>query len=69
MADGMLLFLVRPQLPLFLALWTDCPLHADGEAVLSEGRHAPLAASLQFNYGALVGLISIPPSGSSLSDR
>ena len=62
-------FSFGPQLPLFLALWTDCPLHSDGEAVPSEGRQAPLAASLQFNYGALVGLISIPQSGSSLSDR
>lgn len=62
-------FSFSPQLPLFLSLWTDCPLHSHGEAVMSEGRHAPLAASLQFNYGALVGLISIPRSGSSLSDR
>lgn len=62
-------FSFSPLLPLFLSLWTDCPLHSHGEAVPSEGRHAPLAASLQFNYGALVGLISIPRSGSSLSDR
>lgn len=44
-------------------------LHSDGKTVLNEGRPAPPAVSLQFNYGAFAGLISIPQSWSSLSDR
>lgn len=47
----------------------DSSLHSDGKTVVNEGRPAPPAVSLQFNYGAFAGLISIPQSWSSLSDR
>lgn len=47
----------------------DGSIHLDAKAVLNEGSlHLP-QSSLQFNYGALAGLISIPQSRSSLSDR
>lgn len=47
----------------------DGSIHLDGKAALNEGSlHLP-QPSLQFNYGALAGLISIPRSRSSLSDR
>lgn len=47
----------------------DGSFHSDSKTVVNEGRPAPPAVSLQFNYGAFAGLISIPQSWSPLSDR